>query len=374
MPTLLSQLSGSFTGSMQDIPPDVFEQIREALCRTEGTFFFEYESESFLDPEPSGGRIFEMAAGGHVFRLEYTNELLLRYYYASPGTGTRVATIDLKDAPRCSQAFIAFCWSPREIQLHFGPRAPNAELLIASGVPSKKQFRVGKDGGIYQIGDEGVDVLSTFVYQSGKLALGPTAIEAWRSTKQAIEVLSSGTSSVGYMYEVVVTNMTLSVLVTGFEAYTKTRFKELEDEGINPDSLAVVDSFFSKREREAGIALILEAEATESGITLLSRLIQRSAINFQNYGDCKKAYSKAYGIRFGEIGIQSEILAQLQQFIRYRHQVIHVSLMLGLLNQSEVPLKEPVFPDRALAESALSVFNLFIGSLHAATLSLRRKD
>lgn len=359
---------------MHNIPPDVFEQIREAIRRPEGTFTFEYRSESLLDPEMRGGVVFEIASGGHVFRLERTDNLLLRYYYSSPGTGTRVATVDLKEASRCSKAFIAFSWTPAETRLHFGPRAPNAELLSASGVPSQKQFRVGKDGSIYQLDDEDVEMLGVSVYQEGKPALVPTAIEAWRATKQAIEVLSSGTSSLGYMYEVVVTNMTLSILVTGFEAYTKTRFGELEDEGIAPNSSAIVESFFPRRERGADIASILEAEASELGITLLSHLIQRGTVNFQNYGDCKRAYSKAYGIRFGEIGVESGDLAQLQRLIRYRHRIIHVSPMIGLLNQPEVPPEEPVIPNRVLAKSSLRTFSLFIDSLHTATLALRRED
>lgn len=309
-----------------------------------------------------------------MFRLERTDDLLLRYYYSSPGTGTRVAMIDLKEAPRCSKAFIAFTWAPAETRLHFGSHAPNAELLSASGVPSQKQFRVGKDGSIYQVGDEGVEVFGISVYEGGRPALVATAIEAWRNTKEAIEVLSSGTSTSGHMYEVVVANLTLSILVTGFEAYTKTRFGELEDEGIAPNSSAVIESFSSKRERDANIVSRLGAEATERGVTLLSHLIQRNTVNFQNYEDCKKAYNKAYGIRFGEIGVGSADLAQLKRLIWYRHRIIHVSPMLGTLNQPEVPPEEPVFANRVLAESSLRTFDLFINSLHTATLALRRED
>ncbi len=358
---------------MQNIPPGVLEQIRGAIRRPEGTCMFKYHSESLLDPAVPGGIILEIASGGHVFRLERTDDLLLRYYHSSPGTGTRVATIDLKEAPRCSRASIGFSWTPQETRLYFGPCVPNTELMSASGVLSQRQFRVGKGGSLHQVGDEGVEVLGISVYEAGKPVLLPTAIEAWRNTKQAIEVLLSGTSSVGYMYEVVVANMTLSMLVTGFEVYAKTRFVELEDEGITPNVSAIIESFISRRERGAGIAPILAADASDRGITLLSLLIERGTINFQNYKDCKEAYNKAYGLRFGEI-VGSAELAQLQRLIRYRHRITHVSPMTGFLNQPEVPPEEPVFSNLAMAKSALDVFDRFIGSLHTATLALRRED
>jgi len=359
---------------MQNISPDILEKIREGMHRSEGTIIFDYYSESLLDPAISGGIIFQIVSGGHLFCLERTDELLLRYYYSSPGTGTRLATIDLKESLQCSKASIGFTWSPTEIRLHFSPLPYNTQFLSAIGLPSDKQFRVGKDGSIHQLGDAGVEVMGVSVYQDGKSVLSPTAIEAWRETKKAVEVLFSGTSSHGFIYEVVITNMSLSLLVTGFEAYTKVRFGELEDEGITPNSLTLIDSFYSKYERESGIAAILETEATQSGRTLLKLLISRGAINFQNYKDCKKAYGKAYGIRFGEIGIPSEDLDKLQKMIRYRHRIIHVSAMSAMLNQPEVPPEEPLFANRVFAESALRVFNMFIDSLHTATLSLRRED
>lgn len=77
----------------------------------------------------------------------------------------------------------------------------------------------------------------------------PTAIDSWKETVKAIEILGTGKSDQGYMFETTVTNLSLAILVTGFEAFTKKRFLEIEQEGIKPNIDAIVNSFFPRRER-----------------------------------------------------------------------------------------------------------------------------
>ena len=67
-------------------------------------------------------------------------------------------------------------------------------------------------------------------YKGGKPILQPTAIDAWKETIKATEILGTGKSDQGYIFETAVTNLTLAVLVTGFEAFTKKRFLEIEQE------------------------------------------------------------------------------------------------------------------------------------------------
>ena len=102
--------------------------------------------------------------------------------------------------------------------------------------------------------------------------------------------------------------------------------------------------------------------------------MERNIINFQNFQKCKIAYNKAYEIKFGDLGIKTSTLEKIQKFILYRHRIIHVSALLGILNQPEVPPDEPVFPKNELRVDAIREFNDFIGKLHDATLELRRKD
>jgi len=288
---------------MQNLSPEVFRQIQEAICRAVGSFTFKYTCKELFDPKAGKGILVQIPSKGHLFRIERDEQLLLHFYHSSPGTGTRVATIDLKSVSPSDTVFLAFTWSPEEINFHLGPQIPGEKLVSSKGIDSKRQFKVGKDGAIYEIGGPGVEVMGTNVFIGGKPVLQPTAFEAWNETIKATEILGTGKSDQGYIFETAVTNLTLAILVTGFEAYTKKRFLEIEQEGISPSIEPIVESFFPKKEREAGILTLLESEASESTKTILQSIVERNIINFQNYKKCKLAYNKAYDIKFGEIGL-----------------------------------------------------------------------
>lgn len=356
---------------MNNIPPQIFRQIQEAICRPEGTFTFEYTSQDLFNKDKKGGIIIEIPSGGHLFRLERDDNLYLNFFHSSPGTGTRKASIDLNKLSSAEKVFMAFSWTPAEIKFHVGPRVPDGELYSANGKASKKQFRIGKDGSVYQVGDTGVEVMGISVYQGGKPVLQSTAIEAWKETLNAIEILETGKSKKGYIYEVVVTNLTLAILVSGFEAYSKKRFIELEQEGIRSNIENLINAFFPRKEREAGIADLLKAEAMEQKKSILQLIDERNVINFQNYQKCKLAYNKAYNIKFGELNLPASSLETLKKLIKYRHRIIHVSPTMGMLNQPEVPPEEPVFPKKELAQEAMQLFDQFIDKIHDATLKLR---
>ena len=161
------------------------------------------------------------------------------------------------------------------------------------------------------------------------------------------------------------------MLVTGFEAYSKKRFLELEQEGIAPKNDAIIKDFYPKKEREAGIQQLLEEEASEAGVSLLQHIVSRNTINFQNYDNCKRAFNKGYGIKFGELGATNETLGSIQSYIRYRHKIVHTSPVIGFLNQEHVPPQEPVFSNKQTASHAAGCFSVFIDLLHNKTLSLR---
>ena len=359
---------------MKNISADIYKQIQDAICRPEGTVSFKYSCKELFELGVGRGILVEIASREHLFRIERDENLILHFIHSSPGTGTRVASIDLKKVPPSETIFLAFTWSPKEINFHLGPQIPGAELISTKGVLSERQLRVGKDGIVYEIGGTGIEIMGVSVFKDGKPVLQPTAIDAWKETIKATEILGTGKSDQGYIFETAVTNLTLSILVTGFEAYTKKRYAELEQEGIKPDIDAVVNSFIPRKEREAGIAEMLKSEASDSQKTVLQLIVERDIINFQNYQKCKLAYNKAYEIKFGDLGLQSTTVEKIKKFILYRHRIIHVSALLGMLNQPEVPPDEPVFPKQELAVEAIKEFNNFIEKLHEATLKLRRKD
>ena len=229
---------------MNNIQPELFRQIQKAIRLPEGSFVFKYHSPDLLDKNKKGGIIFEIPTGQHIFRLERDDNFKLNFYHSSPGTGTRVASIDLAQVHPTEHVQIFLTWGTNEINLYLGPMVEGGQLVSATGSPASFQLRVGRDGSIYRVGDEGVQVMGISVFQGNQPILQPTAVEAWKNTLQAIDILGAGESKEGFIYEVVVTNLSIAILVTGFEAYAKTRFLELEGEGIQPKTEAIINAFY----------------------------------------------------------------------------------------------------------------------------------
>ncbi len=354
------------------VPPEAVEQIRDAMKRPEGTLSFVYSFDRLFDPELGYGVLLEVVTGAIIFRLERDPDLNLHFFHSSPGTGTRVASVDIKPLRGSTRLLIFLVWSPDEASLSVGDLREDGQLLTGVGRPSPRQFRVGADGAVYQVGDEGVNVMGISVFAKGRLILQTTAIEAWNNTVEAIKILLTGTSPEGYIFEVVSTNMTIVMLVTGFETYCKRRFLELEEEGIPVDFNSLGKKFFSKGERNRGEIGAIVQEAQAEGSSSVRRIVDQGRIDFQNYERCKLAFNKGYGIRFGkDIGVSNRVLEEVQRLISSRHKIAHVSPLLGMLNQEQVPPKEPIFANRQYAEKALSIFDSFIRGLHNATLQLR---
>jgi len=328
---------------MKNLSPELLDQIREAIKRPEGTveFTFTFEEDLF-SPNIPGGIIFHMVSGGHYFRLERTDNLEVSFYHASPGTSTRVATIDLRKLKPSSKVFFAFSWSSQEIQLHVGPKIEGGELVSAVGIPSEIGFRVGEDGNVLQVGSPGIQVMGTRFNVEGKQMVKPTAIDAWRETKKAIEILLTGESKEGYIFEVVKSNLSIVMMVTGFEAYCKTRFEEIEKEGVQAD-----------HER-------------------IAQKLKRKG-NFQDFdGYCKDVYKYGFGILFGNLVKMNEY-GRLKQLFDFRSRIVHASPLLGMVNELNVPGEEPLFSSNIVTD-ALKLFDKFITNLHEATLKLKKVE
>lgn len=342
-------------------------KIEEALHNREGCIHMEYIAKDLFNQNIPAYILFNFVSSNRLVRLERTHDFLLYYYYSDPIVGTRVATVDLKEVTPCQKIMLLIGWSPRETILSVGPRGVEGEYLHeAQGQPSEIAFRIGLDGSIYEISSQSQGLRAV---SNGNLALLPTAIEYWEETFRMTEVLASGSSKVGLMYDIAVANVILSTLVSGFEVYTKRRFLELESGGITPDTDTIIDRFYSKFERDSGISEVLKERANEKGVSLLRCIVESGTINFQNYGDCKKAFSKAYSLSFGNIGTSSQIIENLKLFIQYRHKVVHADPLLPVYNISEHPSKH-VKAGPEVAEQARQCFNSFIVSLHEFTLKI----
>ena len=353
------------------VPPEVADQIRAAMKRPEGTFVFHYQFDGLFDPALGHGVLLEVVSGRMLFRLERDASLNLHFVHSSPGTGTRVATASLEPLKGSRAVMIALVWSPQETRLDVADGRNPERSVSGKGSPSPRQFRIGANGAVYQVGDEGVNVMGVTVFSRGQPVLQPTGLETWNSTLEAIKVLMTGSSPAGYLFEVVCTNLSIAMLVTGLEAYCKRRFLELEDEGVPADFDGLARKFLSKPERERGVQLAIVQEASRHAVSPARELLDQNRIDFQKYDRCKMAFNKGYGIKFGRIGVSNKLLQELQRLIGFRHRIVHVSPLLGMLNQERVPPEEPVFPNRQYGEKALKIFDDFIRGLHAATLRLR---
>jgi len=342
------------------------------MCRPQGSIELEVTSEPAFTRASGPEVLMAVASGAHYFRLERSPERTLRFYHSTPGTGTRVAEIALGDLPDFTEAYLAFTWSPEGIHLYCGPRGvPNASLMSAKGVKSEMQFRVGRDGNVYCFGAPGGELLSVRLRHAGQLVVAATAIEAWNSTLKAIQVLWTGESPEAVAFEVVQANLTLSMLVTGLESFARTRLLEVEDEGIRPDYERVFRAFASRAERDCNRFAELQAEAQSRGGSILEAVVDAVHVTFQNYDHVKRVYKAAYGIKAADLALSGQTLSNLQRFIHHRHRVLHVSPLLGMLNEEKVPPQEPVFANHATAESAVACFSEYVEALNNATQRLR---
>jgi hypothetical protein len=324
------------------------------------------------DPTVKDGNLAQIVAGAHVFRLAREDKERLSAYHSSPGSGTWVASIELADLPAAERLDFWLSWSPSSLRLIVVDPASPADTAQAEGGPAPKALWVAEDGAVVEAGSPGASVAGVRVYASGRELVSPPAIELWRDTLLAFGVLISAESKEGYIFEVVSANAALGMLVTGFETYCERRFLELELEGITPDVQAVLKRVGTKEERDLlthGQTPRVIADAAEAGQSALRAVSRR--INFQDFDTCKRVYKRAYGVKFGsDLGVSSQLIERVRRLLSYRHRIVHVSPLIGLLNQPNVPPEDPEFSNHAFARSAASEMGEFVESLHAATLRL----
>lgn len=354
------------------IPEEKKKEIVEVLKRPEGTFGFRGRFEGLFEKEKASGMLMQVVTGRNILRLEREDNLDVNFIHSSPGTGTRIATVNIKPLREHSKLWFFLSWSPQEIRLDIGNAERKEELLHGFGRVADYQLLVGSNGSIIQVGDKRVQVIGVIVAQEGKIIAESTAINTWQETIKVIRILQTGTSDMGYIHENVVSCMSIVMLCTGFETYCKKRFLELVGEGIEPNYELLEREFFRRREREVKIIDELVEEARLKNHSLAQELVDQRRIDFGNYENCKDAFNKGYGIKFGEdLGVSSQTLEKIQQYIRYRHIIVHVSPLQSMLNYDRVPPEEPIFAKKETVEAAVVEFTNFIEGLHKATLELR---
>ncbi|CAF30613.1 hypothetical protein [Methanococcus maripaludis] len=352
---------------MLNIPKNILDDIIDKIRMPEGTVVFRAHMPDLFDPKKYGV-IFQATSGAHAFILEKNKDSKLNFYHSSPGVGTRVATIELNELNAKANIFCAFSWSNENIKLSFGV---DSILNHAVGKLSEKQILVGKNGEIIVI-DTNTNVKDLRIYdEEGNSILEPSAIIAWENNIDSINMLKTLDFKQSFMHETIFSNIIISTLVTGFEAYCKKRFLELEKEGIPVNENNLINLVFTKHEKSKRIPAKYSKEAKETGISLLEKIVLERKINFQNFDDCKKAYNKTYNLVFGTMDPEKCNISELRKFFEYRHRIIHISLAI---NPLKIPKKGevPIFSNKILVDNAIIIFDSFIKELHSHTLKLKR--
>jgi len=210
------------------------------------------------------------------------------------------------------------------------------------------------------------------IYDGNELILEETGIQSWNKICVGKGILVTGISEIDYLYNVVVFNTALTMLVTGYESYCKKRFPEIEGEGIAANEVKLFESFLTNKEKESGLAKAIKDEAKQHGISSASMLVAKRCISFQSFEECKKAYRTGFGISFGDdLGLPSQSFEDIQRYLRYRHHIIHVSPTTAMFEPPRKGTDDPIFASKELVDKAENVFDEFIQALHNATLELR---
>ena len=333
------------------------KQLRDVLRMQKGSSILNFEQDIIFNNPDEYLELFNVVSEGHIFILRKENRKI-KFYYTSLGTGTRLHEIDIFEIPKTKPVYIAFTWSPQESILYIDK---GYEFIKSIGFDSSVKFRALK-GKVLEF--KNVDIESLRFYsQEGNIK--PTAIDSWKEIIKGLNILNE--SYKDNQHELITVNLSLASLVTGFENYLKNRFIELEKEGVKPNEEKLIKSIFSTHERESRFDYEDRKSAKELGLTLIEKLA-RDKIKFQNYNECKKVFNKTYNLKFSELGMTISKMNELKKYIGYRHKIMHVSPMLPILNEEEIPSKNPIIPKKILIENAIVIFDEFIKKFHNKSL------
>lgn len=340
-----------------------FDKIDEK----EGTLEFRVTKGNLMDISLESVLFFDVQVGESRFALHRDENFDLISTHWNTRTGIRMAKVNIREFNDDMGLFIALTWSEKENYLYVGEKGG---LNLKSNKAEQKggEIRMGTNGALYQIGDEGIEVGWYRVRETGHDVLEPTAKEIWDFAVTKVNILIGGCNLKDFLFESTLVQQCLIMLVTGFEVYTRTRFVEMEKEGKRPNIEGLMKEFaktkFAKDE--------IEDYAKSMGKSLLESMLEvrkgKELINFQNWEDCKTAYNKAYGIKFGEIpNSKGGISKSIQKYIALRHKIVQSKYDMTVLNFDRVPPEEPVFANKEFIEQTRDNFIEFMERLHQET-------
>lgn len=140
----------------------------------------------------------------------------------------------------------------------------------------------------------------------------------------------------------------IAMLVNGMEVYAKVRFEEMERNGKQPDSAALLKEFtFNERRTQ------VEKELA-AGKMITKALIDQDLIKFHNWKCLRRAYLLAYKIDLSKLEYQhGDLVERIRTYIHWRHRITHAAMESVMLNLDEFFSKKakPIFASKDTFET-----------------------
>lgn len=345
-----------------------FEISLAHLNEREGMAEFTVSKSNLFDERLPVVKILEIAKTQTIFILERDSNFNLRFIQSNPDYETKIAQVNIRDFRDAPKLFIAFVWSEKGNFIFVGEYGKGKPRSAKSFKNPNIKLRVGKDGAIYQIGNEGIKVRSYRVKVGKEILLEPTAKEIFDFQTEKIMSLIENCKKGDFLFETTLVQQIIVMLTTGYEVYARTRFLELEKTGNAVNMRALYDLFIPEKYRQQYKKEIRE-HASKQKKTELEVFIGKRAVDFQNWRSFKGAYNKGYNLKVGEISILNEVLPEVQRFLKWRHKIIHSKGDQTIINSEEVPPAKPLFTNKDLADKGLKIFQQFINKFHESSLN-----
>ena len=334
-----------------------------------GSLQFTLVDSDVLDLSEDNRYFFDVQLGGSKFVLFRDKYLNIRFIHSRPESDIRIATIGLAGLRVNERVSIICTWS------NDGDSLSVSDVFSPSFIYAAQQTK----GVILPLGVSSASVHGK-LWSTGSYRKSLADVELsdakglWDWHLTSVHNLIDGLSACwsveeckwrNALFKSTLAMQCIVILVTGFEAYTRSRFAEMDKEGKEPNVGALLKRFdpkgYSKKEREE--------HRNATGGSELSGVLEirngKGLINFQNFQQCKDAYNKGYGIKFGELWNIGLTPRRIQNYIKYRHATIHSK---GVPTIGYDTKGYPLLVDIPQVEEAASDFSCFVEALHVETL------
>lgn len=342
------------------------------LSEKEGMLKFLLLNTNLLDYQDQNISIFNNQIGRASFALYRDEQLNLVFVHSSAETGTRTVSVDLNGLKINERIFIVIDWSKEQDFLCASDMFDFGDVRHAKAlekdqskipIPRPEVFMTGILTSVHvsKTSFAKVHMSNAKGQWNWNLINVQNVIDGLKSCRQESCTVRNP------LFELAIIKQCIVMLITGLEIYSRSRFVEMEKTGKHPNIKALLANFDKNNRWQDDRDDYVRTTGNSVLMSLLEIPKGRGLINFQNYKDCKDAYNKGYGVRFGELVGIGTMLTGIQSYIALRHLIIHNQIepaepVIGYGQQGN-----PLFLDIAFVEQAIYECSYFVDALQAAT-------